>query len=251
MPGTLLAVAAKSAAGTDSPIARAADTYVPHIRSNVSDVERVISLGAGAALVGYGLTGRKLNLLSLLAGGYCLYRAATGNCPGYQMLGVSTAGGTGPNTAVRAGAGMKVEATTYVNAPVEQVYRYWRILPQLPQFMSHLDRVEILDDNRSRWTAKAPLGMKVSWEAELIDDRPNRMIAWRSVHGVSDVDTAGSVHFTPTDAGTRVDVALKFDPPGGKLGSWVARVFGEDPDQTVREDLERFRTLVEKGGAAR
>jgi len=251
MPGTLLAVAAKSAAGADSSFARATDDYVPHIRSNVSDTERMISLGVGAALVGYGLTGRTLNLLGLLAGGYCLYRAATGNCPGYQLLGVSTAGGTGPNTAVRAGAGVKVEATTYVNAPAEQVYRRWRILPQLPQFMSHLERVEILDDRRSRWTAKAPLGMKVSWEAEIIEDKPNELISWRSVHGVSDVDTAGSVHFTPTDAGTRVDVALKFDPPGGRLGSLVTRWFGENPDQTVREDMERFRMLVEKGGTAR
>lgn len=248
MPGTLLNVAAKSAVGTDSPAARAADRYVPHIRSNVSDTERLVSLGVGAALVGYGLTGRTLNVLGLLAGGYCLYRAATGNCPGYQALGISTAGGTGPSTAVRAGAGVKVEATTFVNAPVEAVYREWRILPQLPQFMSHLEKVQILDDQRSRWTARAPLGMKVQWEAELIEDKANELISWRSVHGVSDVDTAGSVHFVPTDGGTRVDVVLKYDPPGGKLGALVARWFGEDPDQTVREDLERFRTLVEARG---
>lgn len=249
MPGTLLSVAAKSAAGPDSAIAHAADTYAPHIRTNVSDTERIVSLGVGAALVGYGLTGRTLNLLSLLAGGYCLYRATTGNCPGYQALGMSTAGGTGPNTAVRAGAGTKVEATTYVNAPAEQVYAKWRVLPQLPQFMSYLERVEILDDTRSRWTAKAPLGMSVSWEAEIIEDRPNALLSWRSIPGRSDVDTAGSVHFTPTDAGTRVDVALKFDPPGGTLTRWLAGLLGEHPDQTVRADLERFRTLVEAGRA--
>ena len=247
MPGTFLNVAAKSAAGTDSAIARAADAYVPHIRSNVSDVERLVSLGVGAGLLGYGLTGRHLNVLSVLAGGFCLYRAATGNCPGYQALGVSTAGGTGPVTAVRAGAGVKVEASVTVNAPVEQVYRNWRILPQLPQFMSHLERVEILDDLRSRWTAKAPLGMKVQWEAELIADQPNDLIAWRSIHGVSDVDTAGSVHFVPNDRGTEVRVSLKYDPPGGALGRLVARWFGENPEQTVRDDLERFRQLVEAG----
>lgn len=247
MPGTLLTVAAKSAAGRDSAVARATDTYLPHTPTNVSDTERMISLGVGAALVGYGLTGRSLNVLSLLAGGFCLYRAATGNCPGYQALGMSTAGGTGLNTAVRAGAGVKVEATTYVNVPVEQVYNRWRVLPQLPQFMSHLERVEVLNDRRSRWTARAPLGMTVSWEAELIEDKPNELLSWRSIPGRSDVDTAGSVHFTPTDAGTRVDVVLKFDPPGGALGRWLAGLFGEHPDQTVREDLERFRMLAEAG----
>ncbi|MBN9523801.1 SRPBCC family protein [bacterium] len=248
MPGTLLSVAARSAAGPDSAIAHAADTYVTHIRSNVSDAERMVSLGVGAALVGYGLTGRHLNLLSLLAGGYCLYRAATGNCPGYQALGVSTAAGTGPRTAVRAGAGVKVEVSTTVNAPVERVYSHWRTLPRLPEFMSHLERVETLGETRSRWTARAPLGMRVQWEAELIDDQPNDLIAWRSIPGASDVDTAGSVHFVPNGRRTEVRVSLKYDAPGGQLGRLVARLFGENPEQTVREDLERFKRLVEAIG---
>src|SRR5581483_9294195 len=105
---------------------------------------------------------KHFNLLSFLAGGYLLYRAATGHCPGYQLLGVG--GPQGPNAAVEAGAGVKVEHAVTVNAPVDEVYRFWRDFSRLPEFMEHVRKVEVLDNNRSRWTAKAPLGMSVQWD---------------------------------------------------------------------------------------
>lgn len=248
MPGTLLAVAAKSVAGTDSRFAHATDSCAPRLRSNLSDTERAVSLGVGAALVGYGLTGRNMSLLGLLAGGFGLYRAATGNCPGYQLLGVSTAGGTGPATAVRANAGVKVETGVTVNAPVNEVYAFWRQFSRLPEFMEHVEKVEEADATHSTWTAAGPLGTSVQWHAELIEDQPNRLLAWRSLPG-SDVDTAGSVRFStaPSGQGTEVWVSLKFDSPGGRLGRLVATLFGENPDRTVRADLMRFKAIVETG----
>ncbi|MBX9581196.1 MAG: DUF2892 domain-containing protein [Gemmataceae bacterium] len=251
MPGTLLKVAAKSAAGPGSGLARAAD-YAPPTPTNVSDAERVVSLGVGGALLLNAVAGKHLGLLSGLAGGYLLYRAATGHCPGYQALGLSFAGGTGPNTAVAADAGVKVEHAVTVNAPVEEVYKFWRRLSRLPEFMDHLRSVEETGATHSTWTAKAPLGMTVQWKAEVVTDRANEVIAWRSLPG-SDVDTAGSVHFrmAPGGRGTEVRVSLKFDPPGGKLGSLVARLFGENPDQTVRADLLRFKSIIETGEVAR
>ncbi len=247
MPGTLLNVATKSAAGPESSVARAAD-HAPRIRSNVSNVERLISLGAGAALIANGARSQRFQLLSFLTGGYLLYRAATGNCPGYQALGISTAGKTGPNASVAAGAGMKVEHAITVNAPVEEVYRFWRNLSRLPEFMSHLRSVEETDATHSRWVASAPLGMSVEWDAEIVTDTPNRVISWRSMPG-SDVDTAGSVHFNmaPSGRGTEVRVSLKFDPPAGKFGSFIARLFGENPEQQIRDDLARFKQIIESG----
>src|SRR5437660_9146574 len=106
MPGTLLKVAAKSAAGPESGLARATE-YAPRMERNVSDTERWLSLGVGSALVANGALGRRFGLLSFLAGGYLLYRAATGNCACYQLLGIG--GPQGPNAAVEAGAGLKVE----------------------------------------------------------------------------------------------------------------------------------------------
>ena len=248
MPATLMQVAAKSAVGPTSAVARAAG-YVPEVERNVSDLERWVSLGAGAALLANGALGRNLNVLSLLAGGYLVYRASTGNCPLYQAMGCGTAGPSGPNAAVEAGAGVKVEHAVTVNAPADRVYRFWRNLSQLPQFMSHLRQVTETDATHSRWTAHGPLGLSVQWEAEIIEDKPNRMIAWKSLPG-SDVDTAGSVHFdAAAGGGTEVRVSLKYDPPAGKFGVLVARLFGEAPEQQVRDDLARFKQIMESGAA--
>lgn len=248
MPGTLLNVAAKSMAGPESGFARAAE-YAPHLETNVGSTERLLSLGIGSALIANGIAGKHLSLFSLLAGGYLLSRAATGNCLGYQMLGIG--GPQGENASIPATHGVKVEHAVTVNAPVSEVYTFWRDFSRLPEFMDHVRSVEVKDEKHSRWTAKGPLGTSVQWDAEIVTDTPNRVIGWRSLPG-SDVDTAGSVRFemAPGGRGTEVHVSLKFDPPAGKLGSFLARLFGENPDQTVRGDLMRFKSIIEAGEVA-
>jgi uncharacterized membrane protein len=249
MAATLLSVAAKSAAGRDSAVARAVDA-LPQVRTNLSSAERWVSLAAGGALFGLGFDGKGPGLASSLVGGYLLYRALTGNCLAYQALGFSTSDSTAPASAVAAGHGTRVEHVVTVNKPVDQVYAFWRDFENLPRFMAHLVDVDTTTDGRSRWIAKGPLGLQVEWEAELVTDTPNRVIAWKSLDG-ADVDTAGSVRFTelPHGQGTEVRVELKYDPPAGKLGSAVARLFGENPDRQVREDLRRFKQIMETGEA--
>jgi uncharacterized membrane protein len=245
MASTLLTVAARSL--TD-PAATTALDALPPLRTNVGGVERSLSLLGGAALVGYGVT--RGRLLSTLLGGYCLFRAATGNCPVRQLLGVSTSDATAPNSVIAAGHGARVDATVLVRKPADEVYRFWRDFENLPKFMSHLEDVDTTTDGRSRWTAKGPLGMRLRWEAELIGDEPGRLIAWKSLDG-ADVDTAGSVHFTPRGGGTEVRVELKYDPPAGQLGTAIARLFGEDPQRQVEADLARFRDVMEQLPAVR
>jgi uncharacterized membrane protein len=118
----------------------------------------------------------------------------------------------------------------------------------LPRIMRHLDSVKGTGGNRSHWVAKAPLGLSVEWDAEVHNQRPNELIAWRSLEG-SQVDTAGSVHFrrTPGGRGTEIQVVLKYDPPGGKVGAGLARLLGESPEQQIEEDLRRFKQLMETG----
>jgi len=247
MPATLLKVAAQSVAGTDSTVARVAD-YAPRIESNVGNVDRWVSLGLGSALVANGALGRHFSLVSFLTGGYLLYRAATGNCPLSQALGVGTGQPHGPNAVIPATYGVKVEDAVTVNTPVSEVYRFWRNFSRLPEFMTHLREVKETDATHSTWTARGPLGTSVQWHAEIVTDTPNQVIAWKSLPG-SDVDTAGSVHFrmAPGGRGTEVRVSLKYDPPAGKLGSLIARLFGENPEQQVRDDLRRFKQIVEAG----
>lgn len=250
MPSTLLNVAAKSAVGSDSTAGRAAD-YAPHIRSNVGDTERWLSLALGGGLVAWGVCGRKTDLISTAVGAYFLYRAATGNCPLMQAVGVSTGGPSGDEAVIPAGAGCRVELSETINKPAAELYRFWRRFDNLPKFMNHLKEVRDLGGNKSRWVADAPLGLSVEWDAEIIEDRPNEMISWKSADG-SDVDTTGSVHFRPAPGGrgTEMRVNLKYEPPAGKLGSAVAKLFGKDPEAQIREDLSRFKSLMETGEIA-
>jgi len=117
--------------------------------------------------------------------------------------------------------------------------------------MEHLESVEELGGGRSRWTARGPLGMPVSWTAEIINDVPSELISWKSVPD-SDVTSAGSVRFKPAggDHGTEVRVNLQYDPPAGKVGATVAWLFGEDPQSQIEEDLRRFKQLMETGEIA-
>jgi len=194
-----------------------------------------LSLLGGGALGVYGLSRGNLAGLGLAAlGGALFYRGVTGHCNLYGALGLDTSGPHGPATSVPAGHGVKVEESVTINRPVEEVYRFWRNFDNLSRFMHYLDSVKDLGNNRSHWVARAPLGMSIEWDAEVINDKPNDMIAWRSLEG-SEVETAGSVHFRSLSfgRGTEVRVSLKYNPPAGKAGAAVARLFGRSPEAEI------------------
>jgi uncharacterized membrane protein len=217
---------------------------------NVNQTERWISGLAGGALALYGLTRRTWGGAVLaLVGGTLIARGSTGHCYMYDALGVNTAGETdNPLVSVPAGHGIKVEKSVTVNRSPEEVYRFWRDFQNLPRFMNHLESVTDLGNNRSHWVAKAPAGKTVEWDAEVYNEKENELIAWRSLEG-ADVDNAGSVRFEPAPEGrgTIVRVTLKYDPPAGKLGSLVAKLWGEEPSQQIEEDLRRFKQVMETG----
>jgi uncharacterized membrane protein len=139
-----------------------------------------------------------------------------------------------------------------INRQPDVVYGFWRKLENLPRFMKHLESVEVIDERRSHWRAKAPAGMTVEWDAEIVDDRPNERIAWRSLEGAR-VPNRGAVRFklAPGARGTELDVEIDYTAPGGRLGSLVAKLFGEEPEQQVDEDLRRLKQVLEAGEVAR
>ncbi|MBA3893126.1 MAG: SRPBCC family protein [Gemmatimonadales bacterium] len=217
---------------------------------NVGRRERWISAAAAAAVTAYGLRRRRGRRLLLPIAGALIGRAVSGRCAVNRMLGRNTVNDDTPSspvTSVRRGEGVRVEESVVINRPRADVYRFWRNLENLPRFMDHLETVTVLDERRSRWTAKGPAGSRVEWDAEIHNEIPNELIAWRSLEG-SEVDNAGSVHFMPTENGdTEVRVVLRYDPPAGRLGAAVARLFGEDPSHQVAEDLRRLKQVVEAG----
>ncbi|HEX8169389.1 MAG TPA: SRPBCC family protein [Thermoanaerobaculia bacterium] len=221
---------------------------------NVNEPERWISVIAGSALAAYGLKLRSIPGLVLSAvGGALVWRGATGHCAVYDTLGISTVDDDDDarQVSVPYGRGVRVEKSVTINATPEQLYTFWRNFSNLPRFMHNLESVECHDTMRSHWTAKGPAGTKVDWEAEIINEVPNELIGWRSVEG-SQVDNAGSVHFTavPGGRGTEVKVVLRYDPPAGKLGATLSKILGEDPAVQVQEDLRRLKMLVETGEIA-
>jgi uncharacterized membrane protein len=191
-----------------------------------------------------------------LAGAALLYRGATGHCNVYQALGVNRAGGHGTGVKADRGsdtrqqlggsAGIHVEESITINRPINEVFRFWRNFENLPKFMNHLETVSMREAGVSHWVARGPAGMRVEWDARVINEIDNRLIGWQSLEGAM-VSTAGSVNFRETARGTEVRVHLQYNPPAGKLGAAVARLFGEEPSVQIREDLRRFKQLMETG----
>ena len=141
-----------------------------------------------------------------------------------------------------------VEQSLTIHRSPEELYRFWRNFENLPHFMEHLKAVQCLDQKRSHWVVKAPMGKEVEWDAEIINDEPGRLIAWQSLPN-ADVVNAGTVRFeSAAGNGTQLRVLIKYDPPGGKLGAAAARFFSENPNQQVREDLRRFKEMMETRG---
>ena len=182
---------------------------------------------------------------SLLHRRRLLYRGITGRWP--EVFN----GHAQPNStksALSGDRGIHVRESIRLEVPIADVYRFWRRFENLPQFMTHLDRVTESADGRSHWVTSGPAGLAVEWDAEIINEVENKVLAWRSLPG-SDVVTAGSVNFDAARGGrsTQVSVHLQYAPPAGKAGALVASLFGREPSQTIREDLRHFKQLLEAG----
>jgi uncharacterized membrane protein len=147
---------------------------------------------------------------------------------------------------LRGAAGIHVEEAVTVNRPLADVFRFWRNFENLPAFMKHLESVSEREAGISHWVARGPSGMRVEWDARIINEIDNKLIGWQSLDG-STIATAGSVNFRESPRGTEVRVHLQYNPPAGRLGAAVAWLFGEEPTLQVREDLRRFKQLIETG----
>jgi uncharacterized membrane protein len=153
---------------------------------------------------------------------------------------------------VKGNRGVKVVKTCTINRSPDELYRFWRRFENLPQFMKHLISVNQTSDKDSHWTAQGPAGKNVEWDAVIINEHENDLIAWRTREH-SPIVHAGSVRFeaAPTGQGTEVTVALEYNPPGGALGKVAAQLFGEEPGQQIADDLRRFKSLMEAGEVPR
>jgi uncharacterized membrane protein len=220
---------------------------------NVAQVERWASAIGGAALAAYGVKQLKdrspAGAALAAAGSALIVRGATGHCHLYAAAGINTAYDHDDTRAALGGdRGVNVEEAVTINANPDALFAFWRRFTLLPRFMANVVSVTELDDRRSRWIVKAPAGRTAQWDAEVVNERPGELIAWQTLSG-ADVVSAGSVRFIPLPArrGTEVRVRLQYDPPAGRVGATLAWLLGHDPRSVIREDLRRFKQIMEAG----
>lgn len=225
------------------------DVVRPQREPNIAPAERIALGVIGGLLVSNAIYKPTLPRLVLGAiGGALIYRSAMGYCPAYESLGINHARGrmATPHDYFR--TGIHAEVVSIIDRPIHELYAYWRNFENLPRFMRHLEAVRKIDEKRSHWVARGPGGLSVEWDAEIINEAPNRLIAWHSLTG-ADVDNTGSVLFAPAlgGRGTEIRVEIQYIPPGGKLGKGIAWLFGEEPHRQLEEDLRYFKQFMETG----
>jgi len=144
-----------------------------------------------------------------------------------------------------------VSVSIAINSTPEKLYTFWRDVENLPRFMQHLESVTRTGERTSHWAAKAPGGGVVEWDSEIIEERPNELIAWQTLPG-SDVEHRGRVSFERLgeDRGSTVHVELVYDPPAGRVGAAIAKLAGEEPELQIRRDLRALKQLLETGEVA-
>ncbi len=208
---------------------------------NLNWPERYVSIATGVKLAYSGIrhlfSSPFTSILKLGAGGYLLNRGVTGHCELYSQIGKNS---TDPMN-------INIRSSFTVNKPRIEVYNFWRKLDNLPLFMNHLERVELLDDERSHWELKLPTGVAtVSWDAEIVKDIPGELIGWSSLPG-SIIDNAGKVRFRDSfdDKSTLVDVVITYQPPAGGLGASVAHVLNPVFKNMVDTDVHNFKQYMD------
>jgi uncharacterized membrane protein len=144
-----------------------------------------------------------------------------------------------------------VERTVTINRPRMELYEFWRDFKNLPLFMENIENVTVLDATRSHWAVKAPAGSSVEWDSVIVEDIPGELIEWRSTEDAS-VTNTGRIEFrdSTNGRGTLVTATIAYDPPAGKLGKLFAKIFQREPKMQARQDLRRFKQLMETGEIA-
>jgi uncharacterized membrane protein len=153
-------------------------------------------------------------------------------------------------TAGKQDQAIRIQECITVNRPIEEVYEFWRDFRNLPRFMGRLLSVQPIGEQRWHLVVKGPAGAAVEWDLEIVQDVPNEVIAWRSL-GSQQGGSGGSIRFVaaPGGRGTEVHLRMMLDlpVPGGRLAMTIGKLLGKDPAQQVRNDLRRFKQIMETG----
>lgn len=209
---------------------------------NVGKIDRAASIVAGSYLVYKGIkeSGTVKGFPLAGAGLYLLFRGATGHCVFYSLAGKKKLPDTVKN--------INIITKMTVNKPRQEVYDFWRKLSNLPLFMQHLEKVEVIDEERSHWTAKLG-GLRLDWDAEIAKEINGELIGWNSLPGAT-IHNAGKVEFRDTAAGTEISVVITYRAPFGDIGEGIASVLTPMVKKMIVDDVKGFKRYIEAGDIA-
>jgi uncharacterized membrane protein len=212
----------------------------PKYSTNVGIIERITSIAAGALLVVNALKNRdKFTAAKAAAGGYLVFRGATGHCNIYEMAGKENLPDPVKN--------INIKTILFVNRPRNEVYSFWRNLSNLPLFMKHLKSVKNVDGSTSKWKAWLPGHVgTIKWKAEIVKDEPGRLLGWNSLPD-SVIDNAGKVEFRDADGGTELRVIITYRAPLGAIGAGLAKLLNPAFESFIEEDIKSFKRYIETG----
>ncbi len=185
-------------------------------------------------------TKQVLTALGVVAGGALLYKGAK------ALIGSGKSG-------INKKANIEIRSSLEIKKPKDELYAYWRNLENLPNFMSHIEEVNELNDKRSHWVAEVPGGLgHIEWEAEIVWEQKNQLLAWRSLPD-SDIENSGEVRFQDAGNGKRtiVETTISYRPPAGRAGGLAAKLLNPAFKKVVESDLKEFKNLMERGSISR
>jgi uncharacterized membrane protein len=214
----------------------------PTGKENIDQGERALSIVAGSYLLYKSLKNiinhPFLAIQGAAAGGYLMYRGATGVCPIYERIGKDT---TDPEA-------INITESITVNAPREKVYAFWRELSNLPKFMKHLKTVYEISGTESHWVANTPGNLfELDWNAEITREDEGSYLGWQSIED-SSIENAGKVEFKDTlnGTGTEIHVEIDYFPPAGSVGRGIVSLFNGVFEKMIREDIKNFKEYAEE-----
>jgi len=214
---------------------------------NVGKTERAFSLMGGLGLLAAGFARRGTSGVVLGAlGALLIGRGASGQCALYQQLGISGAASQRPG--VPDNVGVNLVRSILVERSPEELFAFWRHLPNLTRLSPWVKALDAIDERHSHWVMQVPWGRRMEWDALVINEHPNALIAWESQPG-ADIENAGSVRFEnePHGLGTVVTIKLEFNPPGGLLGRLGLLLYGKRIRREIEHGLARFKNFKETG----
>lgn len=202
---------------------------------NIGLNERMVSMFLGGVLMRHGIM--RPFRASFLYGSYLAYRAFTGHCMFYELLGIDA---SKPHA-------VNIRGEFIIDRPKNEVYSYWRNLNNLPASINHLLNVEMIEEKLSRWKSNV-LGnlFPLDWSAEIIKDEPGRLIGWRSTPGTL-VHHIGRISFAETanPQETILKIVLSYRPPAGGVGLGLARLLNPYFESLLKKEIKTFKHNIE------